>query len=166
MLDDPILKALYDYWRSKGKPGAFPSRKDIDPTEIPKLLPHIMLIDVRDNRLFMRLVGTQVAVGTDPTGTDMMETAPSGAYGNHITQLFRRAVDEARPLYTAFDYSHPEKEQTRLAKRLLLPLSEDQKEIDMLMIGQIVVAPRYIQRSLWQIKPEMIREVEITPLDY
>jgi hypothetical protein len=46
----------------EGRGRALPSRSDIDPIEIPRLLPHIMLVDVMGPGLYRyRLVGTEIA---------------------------------------------------------------------------------------------------------
>ena len=164
-IPEQILSKLLQYWQSKKTNNRLPARSDVDPTDIPSLLPYLMLIEVDNGRVFMRLVGTKVATGTDPTGTDMNDTAPPGAYGTHITGLYRRAADESRPIYTEYLYGHPEKEQSRLAQRLILPLAKDGIHADMLLVGQVVQVPEYVQRSLWQLKPEMIHEQKIVYLD-
>ena len=43
---DDRLRQTYEYWRGKAGARPLPSRSDIDPVEIPRLLPHIMLVDV------------------------------------------------------------------------------------------------------------------------
>ena len=40
---DPYLRDLYDYWNRVRGDRPMPKRADIDPTAIPKLLPHIMI---------------------------------------------------------------------------------------------------------------------------
>ena len=166
-LTDPILSELYRYWSSRRRDGLLPSRHDIDPSDIPRLLPHVMLLELHqpDLKLFVRLVGTKVATGQDPTGTYMEESVPDGAYGTHIIKLFRRAGRMTRPLYTEFQYSHPDESMPRLAKRLFLPLSEDGRTTSMLFIGQRVIAPDFSERSLWELNPDSIREMVIKELD-
>lgn len=57
------VRALYDYWNAKRGDRQFPSRADLDPAEIPGLLPHLSLIEIRPSqpRFVYRLVGTEVA---------------------------------------------------------------------------------------------------------
>ena len=45
-LPDLKLRRLYDYWRSLCRGGRLPSRRDIDPLDIPDLLSNIFLLDV------------------------------------------------------------------------------------------------------------------------
>lgn len=56
------LRELLEYWRSKRGSRLMPARADIDPIEIPTLLPIIGLVDVLDGgaRFRFRLLGTEV----------------------------------------------------------------------------------------------------------
>ena len=45
-ITDARLRALYEYWMEKRGDRAMPARADIDPTEIPDLLPIVGLADV------------------------------------------------------------------------------------------------------------------------
>lgn len=69
---DPNIAAVIEYWQSIAPGDALPGRQHFDPTEIPRLLQDVWLIDVaRDPLDFsFRLVGTGVAeyFGSDPTG--------------------------------------------------------------------------------------------------
>ena len=70
-ITEPRLRQVYDYWRCKATGRAMPRRADIDPTEIPKLLPDVMLVDVLpQGRYRYRLIGTEnsVAHGMNATG--------------------------------------------------------------------------------------------------
>jgi hypothetical protein len=82
-LELPLMRSvrvqrLYEYWRAKaGAEGAVPRRGDIDPTELPDLLPNLMLLDVERDplRFRYRLVGTRVVDFSyrDFTGTYLDE---------------------------------------------------------------------------------------------
>jgi hypothetical protein len=54
--------AMAEYWNKRRGDRAFPSRDDIDPGAIKKLLPHVMLTGIEYNpfRVFYRLVGTEI----------------------------------------------------------------------------------------------------------
>ena len=57
------VQRLHEYWRAKsGADDPVPRRRDIDPVELPDLLPNLMLVDVERNplRFRYRLVGTRV----------------------------------------------------------------------------------------------------------
>ena len=46
-IDAPLLAELYAYWTAKRGARFAPSRAEIDPVEIPRLLPHLMLVDIK-----------------------------------------------------------------------------------------------------------------------
>src|SRR5258708_29988411 len=45
-LNDPLLVLGYDYWRAKRADRSMPRRSDIDPADIPTLLPHILITEM------------------------------------------------------------------------------------------------------------------------
>src|SRR3546814_12922905 len=53
---------LYEYWCSRCQGGALPSRRDIDPLDIPDLLPNLFLLDVIGDAedFVFRLAGSRV----------------------------------------------------------------------------------------------------------
>ena len=71
------IKRMYGYWRSKCAGDRLPPRRAIDPVEIPRLLPHITIVEVvpDERRYVYRLVGTkEVEIrGRDPTGKSVLD---------------------------------------------------------------------------------------------
>src|SRR3546814_18771531 len=62
LLCDPELLRLLDYWRAKRRGRPMPSRKDIDPTEIPWALGRVFLVDYSPQDGFRyRLAGAALA---------------------------------------------------------------------------------------------------------
>jgi hypothetical protein len=62
-MNSPLIVAGFNYWNTKRAGRQMPARSDLDPViEIPKLLPHIILIDVRFEPMDFRfrLVGSHV----------------------------------------------------------------------------------------------------------
>src|SRR3954471_8992298 len=61
---DPRFRAFFDYWLGKAPPNRLPGRQHIDPLEMRRFLPYILLLDVvRETgryRFQYRLVGTHV----------------------------------------------------------------------------------------------------------
>src|SRR6185312_534525 len=66
------MNEIHAYWLAKRGQRRMPSRWDIDPAEIPRLLRNLMLIDVSHDpiRFRYRLIGSNVvdATGEDRTG--------------------------------------------------------------------------------------------------
>jgi hypothetical protein len=89
-VEDPILVKMFKYWDSKRTTRSMPARRDIDPTEIPQLLPHIRLTEILDGvtRFRCRLVGTAVeeAFGDDIDYAQLVKlygAAPESAKGRY-----------------------------------------------------------------------------------
>ena len=58
---------LYAYWDAKRGARSMPARADLEPAEIPVLLPYLMIVGKDGDQFRYRLVGTAVvkAVGYD-----------------------------------------------------------------------------------------------------
>ncbi|WP_282606640.1 PAS domain-containing protein [Pelagibius sp. Alg239-R121] len=70
----PLLKEAYELWQRLSGARDLPSRRDLDPIQIPRpMLPHIQLLDIEAGppaRYHWRLIGTHItnALGRDSTG--------------------------------------------------------------------------------------------------
>ena len=92
-ITDPILADLYDYWSGLRRNGAIPARSDLDPTDIPKLLPYVILAECYDEgrRIKFRLTGSDIAFaqGADLTGLFIHERGPMTPYLEHLSEIYR-----------------------------------------------------------------------------
>jgi len=80
-----------------------PRRGDLDPIEIPLLLPNIMLVDVEEPRRFRyRLIGTDCTQshGFDATGRYLDEVLRDMAYRTFVIALYEECVAKRRPIYS------------------------------------------------------------------
>lgn len=131
---DGILLKAHDYWDSKRQGRRMPSRADLDPREMPRLLPNVILVDVvaPDNRLKIRLAGTLVVdvYGMDYTGHYLDELffgeQRSKVLADYGTVVGNRQphVDDHRFVNvrnTAYDI-----------ERIILPLSDNDSGVNML----------------------------------
>jgi hypothetical protein len=136
-LDDPLQRQMYAYWQKKRGPRCMPSRRDIDPTEIPRLLPNVLIseyVPVGDGgRWRYRLCGTAVAAafGCNPTGR-FIDELTKGDYRAFIERIHRIVREEQRALFCASEYASAENLQIS-AKRLLLPLMTDGRQVDQII---------------------------------
>lgn len=137
-ISDPGLSKLYAYWDGKRGGRRFPRRSDLDPVDIPSLLPGMFLVDVRRDPfdLFFRLAGTVLAVcyGSDVTGSRLIDLN-----GSQTLELYRRAADTVRtaePVLVSGLLQTPA-EVYRRADHLLLPLGDRADRVDMLVGGAI-----------------------------
>ncbi len=139
ILPDSKLRRLYDYWRSRCGGGTYPSRRDIDPIDIPDLLPNIFLLDViGDAQDFVfRLAGTLVedAFSMPLRGKSIAEIQK--AAGTPIPVAHH--VEVARgggPRYREGEMLVAGRNHWK-THRLLLPLASDGCSVDVLMGGAI-----------------------------
>lgn len=135
---DPVLSRLYAYWDGKRGDRKFPGRCDLDPVDIPSLLPSVFLISVRHLPfdLVFRLAGTTITecVGVEMTGTRVTEL-PSTAAGALWRQA-ARAAQSGRPALL----SGPSRTRAGAFKRvdyLVLPLGSVSGDTDMLIGGAV-----------------------------
>ena len=140
-IQDPRLRTLLDYWDSKRRDGRLPRRADIDPLEIPSLLPHIMLIDrlAEPERFRYRLVGTAIVeirqglTPVDPTGR-FVDEVPHRMSVDWLIDGMRRAARNRHPIRDHGTY-RPEHDKTGSYERLSLPLADDGETVNMLLLG-------------------------------
>jgi hypothetical protein len=138
---DPRLGQAYLYWREKAAGRAMPSRADIDPIDIPKLLPDVMLIERLDNgRYRYRLIGTENARahGINATGRFLDEVLPGPDYCAHVLALYDECVATRRALYSECLFFAPARhDPERHTKVLFMPLSPDDNRVNMIFVVQV-----------------------------
>jgi hypothetical protein len=145
---DERLHALYDYWHGRRQDRRCPSRADIDPVDIPALLPHLLLTEVVGGgaRFRWRLVGTEVErhFGCAMTGRCIDELL-RGQYLAYLERLYRSVIAGCTPVYSENAYNtrasgwDAYSEVLRTA-RLMLPLSQDGEAVNMVLCGQVFFA--------------------------
>lgn len=125
------VRRLHEYWRAKAETrGSVPQRRDIDPIELPDLLPNLLLLDVEADplRFRYRLVGTRIVDFSyhDFTGTYLDEAGWAEQEG--FTRAFTDVVNERRP--TAGFYTWELRSgATGTCEFALFPLSDEQGAI-------------------------------------
>ena len=140
-ITDPRLRQAHDYWRRKVSNQTLPRRSDIDPTEIPKLLPDVMLVDVlSQGRYRYRLIGTENAQahGMNATGSYLDEVLPGPEYKAHVLALYDECVAARRALYSECLFMSPGgRAPERHTKVLFMPLAEDGESVNMVFVVQV-----------------------------
>src|SRR5690606_1565782 len=137
VLGDPRLLRFHDYWRSKCRGDLLPGRQDIDPLDIPELLPHITMIDVVRGddalRFRFRLVGTanvQIA-GREHTGA-FIEEVFEPAQVAQLREIYGTIVATREPHFWRAHLGAAGGPPVDYA-RLMVPLATDGKTVDLLM---------------------------------
>jgi hypothetical protein len=134
--NDPILSSLWRYWHAKRGRGRMPLRSEIDPAEIPRLLPHLQLVDrVEDKGFRYRLTGSAIAqgYGLDATGKftqEILTPARHKIASRHYSLVF----ETARPLFARNRYVKGSFLLVMIS-RIILPLSLDGERVGMLLLG-------------------------------
>lgn len=103
----PVLHHVHQYWLTKRNGRALPGWTDIEPTEISRLLPNLLVAAVEYDplRIFFRLVGTLVAeVRGDVTG-HYVDSVPWNmpATRASVQQSYTRVIESRAPLFVEID---------------------------------------------------------------
>lgn len=133
--DIPMLSSLYKYWDGKRGGRAMPAWSTFDPVEMREWLGYLNLVAVEEDRTKFRyrIFATNIAriIGRDMTGRGVHESAPDIV--EELVQTYAAVEQSLTPLFIA----HEEGLQgaTFRHHRLLLPLSEDEKQVDKILVG-------------------------------
>ncbi len=136
---DPRITALWHYWEGLRGRRAMPSRADLDPADVRRLLPNLFLVDVGATAedLRWRLMGTEVVrlFGRELTG-QAVGAGMGPTAGRLMRARFAFVARTARPAH-ATGTMQAERNAHAPFERLLLPLSADGVRVDML-VGALV----------------------------
>jgi len=130
------VQAMHEYWLGKRGDRAMPARADIEPAEIKKLLPMVMLVDVTaDARRFVyRLVGTQEVMerGGDPTGKSVAEAYFGGSLDETLS-CYDYVVQKRAPFCYRDPYAASDG-QIQNDDIIYLPLSDDGASVNIVLV--------------------------------
>jgi hypothetical protein len=142
-ITDDRLQLAYDYWRRIAAGRRMPGRRDLDPVDIPRLLPHVMLVEVHGpDRFRYRLIGTAIAQeqGVNATGRYVGEVIANPEYRRHALRLYGECTRECHPVYSESIFLSPRGgEVERHTKALFMPLSEDGERVNQVFVAQVFV---------------------------
>ncbi len=130
------VKEFAAYWRGKLSGERLPNPGAIDPTEIPSLLPFIVIaqLEAAPLRVRYRLVGTRVveAHGSDYTNSYLDECG--FLIEAELTECYRRLVAGRKPVFMYYEWERRSwpRAQSRLgaSETGFFPLSSDGAVID------------------------------------
>ena len=128
-------RELFDYWLQSAGARRMPARSDLDPLKVPRLLPSIGLIDLRDglDDASFRLAGTQLRdiYGQEITGKRAGEVF-SGDQADYWRRIHARVMENGFPLHGVV--RGPAKDRDHVVLFWLrLPLSEDGGRVDRIL---------------------------------
>jgi hypothetical protein len=117
---------LYLYWLTKRAGRSMPARSDLNPGDIPKLLPHLIVVDKVECQFRYRLFGTNVVqlMGRDLTGAfvgSYVGCAPESAAA--LQAIYARVFDTGHPVFATGKFKIRSGDVHNMAQ-LTLPLSD------------------------------------------
>lgn len=141
----PVLVELYDYWHQRVDGSGVMPRDRFDPMDIPRLLPHVFLMDVVHDevgvsrRFKYRLTGTFIdqRIGRQIIGL-FMEDIRKGETLQHLLELFERCVDKRVAAYATSNLTG-ESSPISIFHRLVLPVTFTGARVDQMLGGWISV---------------------------
>lgn len=164
-ITDPILSDLYGYWSGLRKDGAIPSRSDLDPTEIPHLLPYVILAECYDNgrRIKFRLTGSDIAFtrGSDLTGRYLHERGPMTPYLEHLSEIYRIGAISEEGVYSSFSYGYTADSGPKQVNRIFLPMTGTADIPSMLLVGQVRDKSEPTAKPIWLTEPDHIEPLSL-----
>jgi hypothetical protein len=107
----PEQRQLFDYWTERSGGRAMPSRKDINPAHIPRVLSGISLVDVCPEKAScrIRLAGTRLREIYDREITGLyIEDLDWGDKHDYWIAAYRRTIQEASPPRRHSQATHPQ----------------------------------------------------------
>lgn len=132
----PKVREAYRYWSDKRRDGRLPARADIDPIEIPRLLPYVVLSEVlRDPfDIRYRLTGTQVVQmnNLDLTGKRLNDGIHQPEWQDYWRRVYRDVVETGQPTFGADSYEYRDRSYAHF-EWCLLPLAADGATVDMIL---------------------------------
>lgn len=114
-----------------------PARADLEPMDIPQLLPHLMLIEVHREssrlRFRFRLIGSAVCqyAGRNWTGR-YLDDPDYGPGAKAVTGYYTQVVDSRQP-FRGEQFAPWYGKEYQYYERLALPLSSDGENVDMVL---------------------------------
>lgn len=126
---------LYAYWRSKHVGGHPPARKDLDPlTEIPRIAPNLMIIDIEDGGYRYRLVGSEITnrMGGELTGKPVGSSTVNETVRREWAELLDLVRTEQKPRIMVARLP-PEIEANHVM--LILPLVDSEGRTERILAG-------------------------------
>jgi len=135
VLLDPVLAALHAYWAGKCAGRRMPRRSDIDPTEIPSLLPHLFIVEIHNPLRFrFRLVGTAICDRwAENYNGKWLDELSLGEERATVLRQYELAARSGQPRYDSAEFTNELGRYLHYG-RLLLPLS-DGGEVPTMLIG-------------------------------
>lgn len=134
-LETDITRSGYEYWLSKVRDGRMPRRADIDPAEMKRLLPNVVLIDVSQDPLDFveRIAGDTILHHSRHNSMGIpWSDFPGRGPDSHIWQHFELVATEKRAVSATVPYVGPHADYLTV-ELISCPLSEDGETVNKIL---------------------------------
>lgn len=131
-----LVEQSIEYWETVRGERAVPRRRDFDPTDIPRLLPHVVFLEVIDagSDFRFRVIGDAIRSVSFANHTGkLMGSLPHISKDGPLMDTLRATVAARRPVRTPIPYEGPRKE-IALRDHLVLPFTGDADEVSHLLL--------------------------------
>ena len=130
---------LYRYWVAKRGSRTMAARRDLNPGDIPKLVPYLGLVDKVDGQFRWLLAGTAIAekVGRNLTGTvvgSQVSYAPEVAAAARA--IYERVFTTAHPIFATGEFKVKSGAIINMSL-LVLPLSDDGADVNLALSAHV-----------------------------
>jgi hypothetical protein len=140
---------LHGYWLAKRADRILPARRDIDPADIPLLLPYLKIVERTGDRFRYRLVGSAIVreTGYDFTGSFVGSTvSASTEAAAKLIAAYDRAFARRHPIFVTGMFHLPSGDAHNMSL-LILPLSDDGLKANMAVATLIARFHRGLKTS-------------------
>lgn len=131
------VEQFHRYWRGKCAVGSLPSRAAIDPVEIPRLLPYLVIAEIEPEpmRIRYRLVGTRVAESNGSDFTNRYLDECNFAVEPLLIGCYRRLIATSAPVFAYYEWFKKDWRSRQGAvganETGFFPLSSDSRAVDL-----------------------------------
>ena len=96
---------------------------------------------INESRFRYRLVGTAIedVAGVGMTGRFVEDVVGHVPYRDYLIDLYAEVTRRRCPVFSESDFIATENEPVRATQRMMLPLSSDGKEVDVVLSGQVFI---------------------------
>jgi len=149
VIQQDALRHLAEAWSSARQGDGFPSRRDLDPTQFPRLLPHLYILDREPPPVHWRyrLAGVEIHQSLQRMtmkGCGLDEVISSKAI-SLVSKRWASVGDRGVAIYMSGPI-YRDSESYRLGGRLLLPLSESRDRSVTGLVGASLKLPLPAER--------------------
>jgi hypothetical protein len=131
------VEQFHRYWHGKCTGGSLPSRAAIEPTEIPRLLPYLVIAEIEPEpmRVRYRLVGTAAVESNGSDFTNRYLDECNFSVEPLLTGCYRRLIATRAPVFAYYEWFKRDWRSRQGAvgacETGFFPLSSDGKTVDL-----------------------------------